>query len=222
MDVGTFAVDEFAEHAFLGHVKGGQLEEVVAAVLEHHAVALGLFSHIDELPAFFDGGGSRHFNGHMLSLSHGFHGHGDMCLPVGADVDEVNVVAGDKFLPSLATRVGSGAGQPSAFKDVGLYALDAVGLNVAQSDDGHAVDVGDTIHGIIAAHTEADETDADILDGVDGKLQDTLLPFDTLRLIENDGVVDDAVVALADFSFGGFLFATGGGHGQQDQTQDEV
>ena len=60
-----------------------------------------------------------------------------------------------------------------------------------------------------------------LLDGVDGELQDTLLPFDALRLVEDDGVVDDAVVALADLCRF-FLVVTRGDHGQQDQAEDEV
>ena len=53
VDVSALAVDEFAEHALLGHVESGQFEEVVTAVLEHHAVALGLFGNVDKLPTFF-------------------------------------------------------------------------------------------------------------------------------------------------------------------------
>ena len=200
MDVGAFAMDEFAEHALLGHVEGGQLEEVVAAVLEHHAVALGLFGHVDELPAFFNGGGSRHFEGHVFAMLHGVGGHHDMGLPVGADVDEVDVIALAELAPAVAARIGSGTWQFFCFKDLGLNGFYAVGLNVTEGHDGHAVNVGHAVDGIGTAHAEADEADTDILDRGDGELKDALLTFDAQRLVEEDAVVDDDIVALAGVS----------------------
>ena len=50
------------------------------------------------------------------------------------------------------------------------HGFDAVGLDVAQGDDGHAINVGDAIHGIIATHAKADEADADVFDRIDGEL----------------------------------------------------
>ena len=214
VDIGTFAVDEFAKEALLGHVEGGQLEEVVTAVFEHHAVALGLFGHVDKLPALRNGGGGRHFHGNMFALLHGVDGHRDVHLPVGADVDEVDVVALAEFHPSFTSGIGNGAGQAFLFKDVGLDFLDTVGLNVAQGDNSHAIDVGHTVDGIGTAHTEADEADADVLDGIDGELEEAFLSFGTLWFVKYNGVVDDAVVALADFGFSRLLFAAGGGHSQ--------
>ena len=143
-----------------------------------------------------------------------------MVLPVGADVDEVDVVALAKFFPTLAPRVGGGTRQAFGFQDLGLHGFHAVGLNVAQGVDGHAVDVGHAVDGIGTTHAEADKADADVFDGVNGELQDALLSFNALRFVKDDGVVNDAVVALADFRFCGFLFATCGGHRNQDEAED--
>ena len=105
-----------------------------------------------------------------------------------------------ELAPAVATRIGSGAGKALLLKDASLHGFHTVGLNVTEGHDGHAVNVGHTVDGIGTAHAEADEADADILDGGDGELKDTLLTFDAQRLIEEDAVVDDDIVALAGVS----------------------
>lgn len=52
VDVAAGSVKHLAEETLLGHVEGGHLEEVVDAVLEHHAVPLGTLGRVDQLPAF--------------------------------------------------------------------------------------------------------------------------------------------------------------------------
>ena len=136
----------------------------------------------------------------MLALLHGVGGHHDVGLPVGADVDKVDVVALAEFAPAIATCIGSGTRQLFRFKDVGLHGFHAVGLNVAESHDGHAVNVGHAVDGIGTTHAEADEADADVLDGGNGELKYALLPFDAQWLVEKDAVVNDDIVALAGVS----------------------
>ena len=175
-------------------------------------MALRLFGHVDELPALFDGGGGGHFHGHVLAALHGVGGHQHVGLPIGADIHQVDVVALAELAPGFTTRIGGGTWQSLGFQDVGLHGFHAVGLDVAQGDHGHTVDVGHAVDGIGTAHSEADEADADILNGVDGELKHTLLSLNALRLVEDDGVVHNAVVAFADFSF--LFLSTGGGEGQ--------
>ena len=61
--VGALYIQHLAEHSVLGHVKAVELEEVVAAGLEHHTVQAGLLREVDELPNLAE----VHSRGHLDS-----------------------------------------------------------------------------------------------------------------------------------------------------------
>ena len=75
----------------------------------------------------------------MLTLSHGLHGHGYMGLPVGADVNEVDVVALAELFPALASGVGGSAWQAFLFKDIGLHGFHTVSYADIQFDNGKLI-----------------------------------------------------------------------------------
>ena len=103
VDVGTLGVGQFAEHALAHHVQGLQLEEVVAAVLQHHAVPAGALAGLDQLPAAVQVQGRRHLDRRVLAVAHGADRHGHVPRPGRADVDQVQVQ-----LAEVAPVLGAG------------------------------------------------------------------------------------------------------------------
>ena len=81
MYVCSFGVDDLTEEALLGHVERGEFEEVIYAVLEHHAVAHGPFCCVHQLPAFLDAHGCRDLHCDMLAMLHRIYRHGHMSEP---------------------------------------------------------------------------------------------------------------------------------------------
>ena len=112
MDVSPLGTEYFAEEPLLCHVERSKLEEVIHAVLEHHAVTLCTLCGIDYIPGFLETGDSWHFAGDVLSLLHSIDHHRSVTSPVGSDVDEVDVGAVAELLPCFfAPRVGSCLGE---------------------------------------------------------------------------------------------------------------
>ena len=112
MDVSPLGTEYFAEEPLLCHVERSELEEVIHAVLKHHAVTLGALCGIDYIPGFLETGDSRHFAGDVLSLLHSIDHHRSVTSPVGRDVDEVDVGAVAERLPCFfAPRVDSCLGE---------------------------------------------------------------------------------------------------------------
>ena len=76
----------------------------------------GLFGRIDQLPAFVDGQCGWDFADGMFALFHGINGDRRMEFPVGAAIDQVNIIAFAYFFPffftAIKVRFGkSGVGQ---------------------------------------------------------------------------------------------------------------
>ena len=160
MDVGTLGAEDITEEALLSHVECGELEEVIDAVLEHHAVTLRALSRVDDVPSFLEGRHSRYFTSDVLALLHGIDHHRSVTCPVGSDVDQVDVGAVAELLPCLfATAVSSSFGEASLLED-GLALLDTVGMKVTESLDLYALDLGEAFDGTRATHTQPDEAHA--------------------------------------------------------------
>ena len=101
VQVGPLHVQHLAEESLLRHVQRSQFEEVVDAVLEHHAMLAGALAGVDELPYLVHIEGCGHLDGHVLAVLHRVDRQRHMVYPVGGDVDEVNVVAQAHFLVCL-------------------------------------------------------------------------------------------------------------------------
>ena len=186
MYIAALDVQDVAEEALLGHVEGGELEEVVDAVLEHHAVAAGLLGGVDKLPAFVEIHGSGHFHGHVLAVFHGVDGHGDVVLPVGGDVYDVDVGAFAELFPALLAAILGGGGA-SGVLQVFLRLGQTLGVLVAQGLDGGAVDIGPAIHGARAAHAQADEAHAHTVHGGGAEVNHVGSALRTGRYLGLDG-----------------------------------
>ena len=108
MAVGALGVDNIAEKSLLCHVQRVELEEVVAAVFEHDAVQAYLFGEVNKFPNLVHVHGRRHFYGRVLTMCHGFFGHGEVVSPVGSDVHEVDVGAFAYFLIAVFAVIDVG------------------------------------------------------------------------------------------------------------------
>ena len=160
VDVSTLSAEDITEEALLSHVERGELEEVIHAVLEHHAVTLCALSRVDDVPSFLEGRHSWYFTSDVLALLHGIDHHRGVTCPVGSDVDQVNVRAVTELLPCIfATAVGSSFGEACLLED-GLALLDTVGVKVTERLDLYALDLGEALDGTRATHTKPDEADA--------------------------------------------------------------
>ncbi len=181
VDVGTLGMKHLAEEALLCHVERGELEEVVDAVLQLHAVFARALGGIDEAPDLLHGHGGGHLDGYMLALLHGVNAHVGMGLPVGNDVDQVQVVAFCQLLPRVgAAGVGGGLGEACLTEDL-LRHLHPLGTDIAECFDLHAGDMGETTHGTGTAHAEADEPYPHHGEGVGGELHHIGLSGRTCR-----------------------------------------
>ena len=177
----SLGVNHFAEQAFAGHLKGGQLEEIVAAVLEDHTVKAGLLSHIDQCPAVLQRVGRRHFYGCVLSVLHSIKGHRHVMLPVRAYIHQVHVRVLAEFLVGLQVACILSSGWKTTLGKVILGCLDTVRLDIADGSDFHAWDVGITYYSIAAPHSEPHETHADGIHRRDCQAEDIGLPFRPVR-----------------------------------------
>ena len=86
----ALGMDNFAEHALAGHLESGELEEIVAAVLENDAVFAGALRGIDEIPAGLESLCRRDFERYVLAMLHGIEGNRHVVNPVCADVDKID------------------------------------------------------------------------------------------------------------------------------------
>ena len=160
MDICALGVQDFAEEALLRHIEGIHFEEVIHAVFEHHAVTARALRGIDEVPDFVEGHCSRHLDSHMLAMLHGIEGHGGMGLPVGGDVDQVDIVAFYELAPyRVVTGIYVGPGSACGL-EVSLYATHVGSVDVAQGHDLGAGYVCEAVHGTRSAHAQADKAHA--------------------------------------------------------------
>ncbi len=204
MGIGAFAVNDFSEEPVLCHIQAGELEAVVAAVLEHHAVTLGALRGVHKVPALLDGSGGGHLDGHVLAMLHSIHRDGSMELPGNGEVDEVDVVPFAEFLVAFLTGEFIEGTRCAKLLDDALGTVDAVLMEVAQGNDARILDKGQTPHGAGSAVTQADEADPHMLDGVALETQHGLLVGGTGRSVVYNLIVLDCVA----------VFVAGAGNGQ--------
>ena len=163
VDIGAFCADHFAEHTGLRHFEGVEFVVVVAAVFENHAVLAGLFREVNQIPALFEVHGRGHFDGRVLAVFEGALGNGEVVVPVGSHVDEVDVGALAKFLVAILAEVDVGRRQAGLLQ-IALAGFCAAFLIVAKRNDLHAGNVAETVHCTRTAHAETYEGHAHRLD----------------------------------------------------------
>ena len=128
----------------------------------------------------------------MLALLHGVLRHLDVGLPIGHNVDQVEVGTLDELLPRVVGAVVELCRVATILSENGVTLLRAILVKVAEGHDIRTLDEREAIDGTHAAHTETDDTDPDGLElgGTEG--QHILLPRRTLR----DGSLDHTRAGL--------------------------
>ena len=130
---------------------------------------------VDEGPDVLQGARGGHFDGGVLAVLHRAEGDGYVMAPVGADIDEVEVLLlAERLVGVFRAGVFLGGGHASLGED-GLAFGHALGDDVAEGGDDGAGNVGQAFHGVPAAHAEADDADADGLEGFGPEADDVLL-----------------------------------------------
>ena len=186
VDVGALGAYDFAENAVLGHVERVHLEPVVAAVFENHAVLAGFLAQVDEFPALLEVHGRRHLDGRVLAVFKGTLGHGEMVVPVGGHVNEVDVVALAELFVSLGAGVDVG-GRKACLAQELLAGFGAGFLIVAEGYNLHAGDVGEALHGAGATHAKAHKGHAHGFEFGGRQTEHVLLPGGTRGRVDYDG-----------------------------------
>jgi hypothetical protein len=74
---------------------------IIATILKHEAMATSAFGSVDQIPAFFDGGGCRHLYGYVFAQVHGIACHRGMGKPVGTYIYKINVGAMAQVFPPI-------------------------------------------------------------------------------------------------------------------------
>ena len=174
VDVGALGVLEVAEEALAGEVQHEELFVAVAAILDDGTVALGLFSHVHELPALVDGDGGGDFDEGVLALFHDLEGHRHVPLPRGGDEDDVDVVAFEHLFPRVLVAEIHRGFLAGDLLDVGSGALGPGFNDVADGDDFGERDVRRRVH-VGTPAVEADDGDPDFLDGLGRQVPDGLV-----------------------------------------------
>ena len=185
VDVGTFCTEDFTEDACLCHGEGVEFVVVVAAVLKNHAVLASLLREVDELPALVKVHGGGHFDGSVLAILEGALSHGEVVIPVGSDIDEVDVGALAEFHVTVLAGVDVCGFQPGVAEHF-LASFCTCGFIVAESHDFHTGNVAETIDSTGTTHAETHECHANGLNLRSGQIEDMSLTGSTLGAIDDN------------------------------------
>ena len=94
-------MSNLAEESATVHLKSFERKIVVAAVLRHETVALGLLSRMHQSPALIHRSGSRHLYSHMLAAAHSVYSHLCMGAPFRTYIYKVYVGQLASLLPCI-------------------------------------------------------------------------------------------------------------------------
>ena len=213
MQIAAFGVEHLAEETLLGHVEGVHLEEVVNAVLKHHAVELFLLGLVDKRPDFLEAGCGGHLYCGVLAVVHCVEGHGGVVHPVSDDVDKVNVGTLAELFPCIFRAAVAGNVVDAFFLEPFLHLVNAVLLKIAHGYHFGAGDGSEALHCVGSAHAEANEAYAHGVHGTGGESHQISRAFGTGRNLSLNHLR---------FLVGGFLGVAGRHYhkGESGQTQN--
>ena len=196
VDVGTLHANDFAEHAVLSHVEGGHFKPVVAAVFKNHAVQTVLFAEVDEFPALVEVHSRRHFDGNVLAVFKSAFGNREVVVPVGADVNEVDVGTFAHLNVAIFATVDFGFGH-SLLGEVFLARFGTFFFVVAQCHCLSAGNIGEAFNGAGTAHAKSGKAYAHHFELWCGEVNNVLLTFGTNRGVGYDGVAAPVPTGVA-------------------------
>ena len=118
----------------------------------------GLLRHVHKCPAVFQGIGRGDLDGRVLAMLHGIEGNRDVVYPVGADIDQVDVIPLAEFLESFSGAAVSGDIAVLPVSEGLLGFLHPVGFHVADCDDPGSGNAGKACDCAASPHSEAYDT----------------------------------------------------------------
>jgi hypothetical protein len=186
-------MDDLSEKTGLGEGEHLQFKEIIAAVFKNHAVLPCPFGCIDKVPAVFQSGGRRNFNGDMFPVFHSIKGDGNMMEPIGTDVHKVNIRILTESLVRLllsAIRIGGKA----LAREILHAGIDPFLFDVTNGRDMTTGNESKPFHSITTSHSEADYAYSDISDRICGKLQHIFLAGGTGGNFRPDNSVGRSVL----------------------------
>ena len=155
VDIGAFGVYQFAKQSVSCHVHREQFKEVVATILQHHAMALGLLGSFYQGPAIFDRLCSGHFNGYVFAAFHRAQRNRRVQVPGGGTIHEIQIGFIAKCFPSVFSGIANGLGS-AQLGQCFLGGFHPVGVFITERHDLNAIDVAESFDGIAAAHAQSD------------------------------------------------------------------
>ena len=160
VQVCALGMQDFAEQSVLCHVQSRQLKEVIAAVLQLHAVPACALRGVDEQPDVVERRCRRHLYGGVLAVLHGIDSHRHVVHPVGGYVDQVYVVAPAQLpVYGVATAVGRRLGQTCTAQYL-LAGIHVLRHHVTQGNDLRPWYVREAFHGTRSPHAQSHESHA--------------------------------------------------------------
>ena len=161
VDVGTLEVCECAKETLLLHGERGLVEGIVAAVLEHEAMAACALGRVDQLPALVNCGSCRYLDGYMLALFHSIACHEGVGEPVSTYIYEVYIVSLTQLTPPFRGSVVLWMIAPISSKQcIGLFQMSR--SDVTERHDVYIIDDKVAAQGGHATIAQADESYADL------------------------------------------------------------
>ena len=184
MKIGAFHMKHLTEQSALRHLQTSHLEKVIDAVLKHHTVLARPLGSIDERPDVLHRCGRRDFDGNMLPVFHCKEGDGHMMHPVGANIDDVDVVAlAHLFIGFYITEIGGSLMTAMTLQYL-LCAVDTTFLNIAEGHNVGALNLTPPLNGPWPAHPKADEGHANGVKGGCRQFEDVLLALGFRRCVD--------------------------------------
>ena len=112
-----------------------------------------LLAEVNQAPALFQVHCTRHLDGSMLAVLHRQLSHWEMVIPVGSDVNQVDVLALAQLLVALGSTVDIGRLQ-SLLAEILLRFLSSSLLIITKGNDFYTRNVAETHHRPWTTHSQ--------------------------------------------------------------------
>ena len=94
VEISRLAVGDFAEKSITNHTQDHHFVRAITTILQNDAVLASGFGGIDEIPALLQCCTGGDLDGSMFAILHGADCHGNVPVPRGGDVDDVEIELG--------------------------------------------------------------------------------------------------------------------------------
>ena len=189
MNVSTLDVKYFPEDIMLRHVQRGQLEEIIHAVFQHHAMQLLFLRHINQRPNLLHIHGGRNLYCHVFTVFHRVNSHRRVMQPIRGDIHQVNIIPFAKLLPCVFTSRIPRRLRQSGTSQYPLRLIHPFRNDITESHDFCTRYMRETFHRTGTAHAQSYESYAYYFHLRDSQSQHAFLAGGTLGSFYYDGPV---------------------------------